>query len=105
MGRGFTISSLPATQHDPIRNVSHGCAVCGGVGTKVSIPRESNVSAEIRAFYESGRGYKKGAGKIVIEYELVAGPCVHCDGNKCEKCYQTGKNVRLVRQSPYRGFF
>ena len=94
--------TMPETQRDPVRNILRGCSSCGGVGTKVSVPKGSNISKEIRAFYESEKGYKCGSGKVVVEYEHVAGECVHCNGEKCEKCYFTGKNIRFIKQLPYK---
>lgn len=100
-GQGFIEAVMPETLRDPVRNVFRGCSSCGGVGTKVNIPKEFKVSDDVRAFYDSGKSYKSGSGMVVVEYEYVAGECAHCGGEKCEKCYQTGKNVRFIRQSPY----
>jgi|GEM_PF-5476026 len=104
-GVGFTITVMPATQRDPVRNVFRGCTICGGAGTKVTIPKECDVAKDVRTFYESGKGYKSGSGMVLVEYEHVAGDCAYCDGGKCEKCYQTGKNIRFIKQLPFNGRF
>lgn len=101
-GDGVITSTLPKTLNDPIRNVLRGCTPCGGSGSKVVIPKWSGVSNEVRGFYESGKGYEKGSGKVVVHYASVGGPCVHCGGQKCDKCYMTGKLVRFIRQTPFQ---
>jgi hypothetical protein len=69
----------------------------------VTVPTSSVVTDEIRAFYESHKGYEQGTGKVVIHYAAVGGDCVHCCGSKCDRCYTTGKLVRFIRQTPWQG--
>lgn len=99
-GNGFSKSTMRETLHDPTRNVVRGCVSCGGAGSAISLSNACNVSKQTRAFYESAKGYERGSGRVIIEYAHIAGACVHCAGTKCKKCYQTGKNIRFIKQLP-----